>query len=143
MVRQEVADTNGTDNLFFVKLFQGPPCGQVFFLPFFTVCFGHGPVEQAKIQIVCSQVLQGVFHACHGGVIGQIITPYLCGQENVFSGDAGSSHTCAHFFFIHVHPRGVQMAVANGKGCFHNALCRLVDDFIGAEAHFGDFHAVI
>ena len=68
VLRQEIADTDGTHGPFIIEPFECLPAFRYQRLP---ICAGEGqgPMNEEQIQILHLQILEGGFKACHGFII--------------------------------------------------------------------------
>ena len=113
VLRQEIADTDGTHCAFIIKPLQSTPAFRYQRLPI-RAGEGQGPMNEEQIQILHLQILEGGFKACHRFIIAQVRFPDLRGQEQLSAGDTALPQGVANHFFVFVSSGGVDMAVA---GC--------------------------
>ena len=90
-LRRHVADADRTDLARLFGLFQCPP----------GAChIAVGLVEQVKVQIIRTQILQGRFDPLLCRFIAVVLQPELTGEENLFPGNAAVFDGFAHVALI-------------------------------------------
>lgn len=99
----------------------------------------HWPMYQEEIQVICSQIFQGLVERAFDIFRVVLRVPKLACDEDVFAIDAALSDALSHGRLVAVNSCGINVAVA-GLECRLHGLDNLVIGCLPcAKSHSGDF----
>lgn len=100
-------------------------------------------MQKTQIKVICLQLVHGFHDGCLSLLIPIMLNPYLCGQEDSFTGNARLLKRRTDLFLVKIALGSVNRTITDLQSIQHTSLTFFLRDLIYPVAQLRHFHAVI